>query len=277
MRAYDSSGTLVDTLSATTCDCTPEGVSDAESPGYDAIGIIGSVVYANRGFTGKSVAWDVSSGSRRPVDGPLEPSMPPGGPRSSPWRRRRARPDVQGAAGPRLRPDDLATLRAAGLPLLLDERGLPARHRRDGRPRRIAAEPGPHLPLRRAGRRPHERRRDRARRIGRRHDRQRLTGHLPDGLGRPGDGAGPWCDRQRAACRCARSTGGARWSHPSTSVTTQTSPKERPLLPGRRTDRSSADVAQSSARVRSKREWIASGRCGSWIVTSRPASSHTTE
>lgn len=72
LRAYDSSGTLVDTLSATTCDCTPEGVSDAESPGYDAIGIIGSVVYANRGFTGKSVAWDVSSGSRRPVDGPLE-------------------------------------------------------------------------------------------------------------------------------------------------------------------------------------------------------------
>jgi len=72
LRAYDSSGTLVDTLSATTCDCTPEGVSDTESPGYDAIGIIGSVVYANRGFTGKSVAWDVSSRARRPVDGPLE-------------------------------------------------------------------------------------------------------------------------------------------------------------------------------------------------------------
>ncbi|GAA1500971.1 hypothetical protein GCM10009740_37590 [Terrabacter terrae] len=32
-----------------------------------------------------------------------------------------------------------------------------------------------------------------------------------------------------------------------------------------------------SARVRSKREWIASGRCGSWTVMSQPASSHTTE
>ena len=47
-------------------------MSDADSPGYDAVGIIGSVVYANRGFTGQAVAWDVGTGIRRPVAGSLE-------------------------------------------------------------------------------------------------------------------------------------------------------------------------------------------------------------
>ncbi|WP_374971155.1 hypothetical protein [Terrabacter sp. BE26] len=72
LTAYDANGTLVRTLRSTSCDCTPEGVSDADSPGYDVVGIIGSVVYANRGFTGQAIAWDVETGVRRPVAGSLE-------------------------------------------------------------------------------------------------------------------------------------------------------------------------------------------------------------
>jgi hypothetical protein len=69
LTAYDAAGARIGRLDATTCDCTPDGVSDAESPGYDAVGIVGPVVYASRGFTGSSVAWDVATGTRRAVAG----------------------------------------------------------------------------------------------------------------------------------------------------------------------------------------------------------------
>ena len=68
LKAYNAAGSLVRTLRSTTCDCTPQGVSEADSPGYDPVGIVGSVVYANRGSTGQAVAWDVATGDRRPVD-----------------------------------------------------------------------------------------------------------------------------------------------------------------------------------------------------------------
>ena len=52
-------------------------------------------------------------------------------------------------------------------------------------------------------------------------------------------------------------------------------------LAGRRgVDNTDGDIVLGTSvvgRVRSKREWIASGRCGSWSMTSHPASSHTTE
>lgn len=72
LRAYDASGTRVRALAAATCDCAPEGASSADTPGYDAIGIVGSVVYANRGFTGEAVAWDVVTGERRSVKGSVQ-------------------------------------------------------------------------------------------------------------------------------------------------------------------------------------------------------------
>lgn len=71
LAAYDAAGTRLGQLAARTCDCTPEDLADSETPGYDAIGIVGSVVYANRGFTGSAVAWDVATGARRQVAGSL--------------------------------------------------------------------------------------------------------------------------------------------------------------------------------------------------------------
>ncbi|WP_020141609.1 hypothetical protein [Terracoccus sp. 273MFTsu3.1] len=71
LTAYDAAGKRLRRLASTTCDCTPDGVSDAESPGYDAVGIVGAVVYANRGYTGRAVAWDVAAGTRRDVSGSL--------------------------------------------------------------------------------------------------------------------------------------------------------------------------------------------------------------
>jgi len=67
LRAYDASGALVRTLRASTCDCTPTGTSDADTPGYEVVGIIGSVVHANRGYRMDGVAWDVSTDARRSV------------------------------------------------------------------------------------------------------------------------------------------------------------------------------------------------------------------
>jgi hypothetical protein len=67
LRAYDASGTLIRTLRAPSCDCTPTGLSNADSPGFQSVGIIGSVVYANRGYRLDGVAWDVTTGARRAV------------------------------------------------------------------------------------------------------------------------------------------------------------------------------------------------------------------
>jgi hypothetical protein len=68
LRAYDSSGRLVDTLPVSTCQC-----GSGSDPGrYTTIGIIGSVVYANRGGKDAAVAWDVTSGTRRALKGRVE-------------------------------------------------------------------------------------------------------------------------------------------------------------------------------------------------------------
>jgi hypothetical protein len=66
LRAYDASGTWIRTLSASACDCAVSG-ADGPSPGFEAVGVIDSTVYANRGFTGASVAWDVVGGDTSAV------------------------------------------------------------------------------------------------------------------------------------------------------------------------------------------------------------------
>ncbi|GAA2740261.1 hypothetical protein GCM10009868_01780 [Terrabacter aerolatus] len=66
LRAYDGSGTFVRTLPASACGCAVAG-SEGSSPGFEVVGIIGSVVYANRGYRMDGVAWDAASGDRRAV------------------------------------------------------------------------------------------------------------------------------------------------------------------------------------------------------------------
>ena len=69
LHAYDSRGKRLGDLDASTCACPVEGAGAAGNPGYEAVGIIGATVYATRGFTGDSVAWDVDTGRTRPIDG----------------------------------------------------------------------------------------------------------------------------------------------------------------------------------------------------------------
>ncbi|WP_323095497.1 hypothetical protein [Intrasporangium sp. YIM S08009] len=66
LRVYDGSGTWVRTLPASACDCAVSG-SGGSSPGFEAVGVIDGVVYANRGFRGDAVAWDILDNDVRPV------------------------------------------------------------------------------------------------------------------------------------------------------------------------------------------------------------------
>ncbi|WP_076262959.1 hypothetical protein [Intrasporangium flavum] len=58
LRAYEAGGILIRTLPASACDC---------AAGFEAVGVIDRVVYANRGSGGDAVAWDVLDGNITPV------------------------------------------------------------------------------------------------------------------------------------------------------------------------------------------------------------------
>jgi hypothetical protein len=62
---HDALGGAVRSLPGSTCDC-----SEGEAVGtYDLAGLAGTTVYASRGATGSSVAWDAATGARRTVAG----------------------------------------------------------------------------------------------------------------------------------------------------------------------------------------------------------------
>ena len=158
---------------------------------------------------GRSVAWDVSTGTRRPVDGTLQLVNAARGTALVPAAQQPGSDAVvHGAAGPRLRAgrsgDSAGRWSSAPSRRTATTCSPPAYI---GRPRRVGAEPGPHLPLRRARRGPHERRRDRARRNGGRRDGCRLhpspTGWAPT----TDHGAGARPRRAAAASSCARLDG----------------------------------------------------------------------
>lgn len=62
---HDARGDALRSLPGSTCDC-----SEGEAVGtYDLAGLAGTTVYASRGATGSSVAWDAATGARRTVSG----------------------------------------------------------------------------------------------------------------------------------------------------------------------------------------------------------------
>ncbi|EWT00382.1 hypothetical protein N865_16125 [Intrasporangium oryzae NRRL B-24470] len=65
---YDSSGKRLARLPASTCRCTTGGGGG----GYTLAGLVGTTVYAAKGDTGTSVAWDVTTGETKDLAGTLE-------------------------------------------------------------------------------------------------------------------------------------------------------------------------------------------------------------
>lgn len=65
---HDATGTQLDRLAASTCDCAVDGMP----VGYRAAGLVGTTAYAAKGFTGTSIAWDVTTGDTREIDGTVQ-------------------------------------------------------------------------------------------------------------------------------------------------------------------------------------------------------------